>query len=215
MKIQEMQTLEMYEPVKKEFAIRKTKEITLKRKRRFVIKKEKVFLPGEFVPALIDTGTEKIKISLKRIMIEKALDRDGFRSTIFSIGKYVCIPREIHMHPSLDRVMNVTFLHVPDEDKEIKVSIPLRIENKHLSPDIKKGSRLINVARYIKIKAKVKNIPASIAIDVSKHQKSKFTISDIEGIENLNVKFVHTSPNQTIAIIKKSRAAKTSSSNAS
>ncbi|KAG6388267.1 hypothetical protein SASPL_153469 [Salvia splendens] len=74
--------------------------------------------------------------------------------------------RSLHLHPSSDAVLNVTFIRAPSS-AWIKVDVPLVFRGDDVSPGLKKGSSLNIIKRTVKYLCPADIVPPFIDVDLS------------------------------------------------
>ncbi|KAH9626640.1 hypothetical protein KSS87_001100 [Heliosperma pusillum] len=76
------------------------------------------------------------------------------------------LPRLIHLHPSSDAVINVTFIRAPPSAL-LKVDVPLKFRGEDISPGLRKGAYLNIIKRTVKYLCPADIIPPYIDVDIS------------------------------------------------
>lgn len=74
--------------------------------------------------------------------------------------------RDVHRHPLSRRIRHIDLYQVL-KGHMIKVEIPIRIENRELSPGVKEGGLLNQITRAVMVEIKPKDIPEDIEVDVA------------------------------------------------
>ncbi|KAG6409320.1 hypothetical protein SASPL_127357 [Salvia splendens] len=74
--------------------------------------------------------------------------------------------RSLHLHPSSDVVLNVTFIRAPSS-AWLKVDVPLVFRGDDVSPGLKKGSSLNIIKRTVKYLCPADIVPPFIDVDLS------------------------------------------------
>ena len=97
---------------------------------------------------------------------------------------YKCIVKEIQFHPVTDEIQHIDFQELV-EDRKIKVSVPVRFHG--TSPGVKKGGKLIQNVRRVKVKTTPKDLIDHVTVDISHvelgHSVRVRDIKDIQGVE--------------------------------
>ena len=80
-------------------------------------------------------------------------------------GKTVkAIMKEIQFHPVKDTILHVDFYQVTEE-KPIVMAVPVKLEG--LAEGVRAGGKLVQVQRYLKVKALYTAIPEILTVNVS------------------------------------------------
>ena len=80
-------------------------------------------------------------------------------------GKTVkAIMKEIQFHPVKDTILHVDFYQVTEE-KPIVMAVPVKLEG--LAEGVRAGGKLVQVQRYLKVKALYSAIPEFLTVNVS------------------------------------------------
>ncbi|KZV31527.1 hypothetical protein F511_07378 [Dorcoceras hygrometricum] len=126
-------------------------------------------------------GGNKRLISVQSNQIKKLvnhLGRSFFLSRIFDlevvsefgsdeiVEKVRVLPRNLHLHPATDAVLNVTFIRAPSS-AWLKVNIPIVLRGDDVSPGLKKGSPLNLIKRTVEYLCPADIIPPYIDVDLS------------------------------------------------
>jgi large subunit ribosomal protein L25 len=117
---------------------------------------------------------------------------------------YSSILQEVQWHPVDEQMMHADFLQI-DENKPVKVELPVEIVG--TAKGIKVGGKLKVNLRKLKVRGLVKDLPDSIAVDVSEldlSQSIKVGDLNIEGVHFLAVK---SNVIATVTITRAARAA--------
>jgi large subunit ribosomal protein L25 len=110
------------------------------------------------------------------------------------------ILREAQYHPVSEMILHADFLAY-SEDKPIKMDIPVKFHGS--APGVIKGGKLEVKARTLSVKGFAKDLPDSIAVNISKLDLGKSAkVSDLKA-ENYEIL---SSPNVTIATVGIPRA---------
>ena len=185
------------------------KSISIKGTKREVVgKKNAKELRAEgLVPGVIYGGKEPIHFYAP----EKEFKPLIYTPNVYIVNldidgtSYQSIIQDTQFHPVEEQLMHVDFLQTSG-DKTIKVEIPVKVEG--FAKGIRKRSKLKLNLRTLKVKAKVKDLPDSISInvdDLDLGQSIKVGALQSENIEFVNAKDV---PVVTIMITRAARAAK-------
>lgn len=126
-------------------------------------------------------GGNKRLISVQSNQVKKLVNHVGqsfFLSRLFDlevrpelgageiVEKVRVLPRKLHLHPSTDAVLNVTFIRAPSS-AWLKVDVPLVFRGDDISPGLKKGSSLNIIKRTVKFLCPADIIPPFIDVDLS------------------------------------------------
>ena len=116
-------------------------------------------------------------------------------------GKAVkAIMKDIQFHPVKDTILHVDFYQVTDE-KPIVMAVPVKLEG--LAEGVRAGGKLVQVQRYLKVKAIYTAIPEILTVDVTSLGLGKsIKVGDLsyEGLELVTVK------ESLVASVKTTRA---------
>ncbi|XP_047967677.1 50S ribosomal protein L25-like [Salvia hispanica] len=126
-------------------------------------------------------GGNKRIISVQSNQVKKLVNHLGqsfFLSRLFDlevrsefgsgevVEKVRVLPRKLHLHPSSDAVLNVTFIRAPSS-AWLKVDVPLVFRGDDVSPGLKKGSSLNIIKRTVKYLCPADIVPPFIDVDLS------------------------------------------------
>ncbi len=104
-------------------------------------------------------------------------------------GKTVkAIMKDIQFHPVKDTILHVDFYQVTEE-KPIVMAVPVKLEG--LADGVRAGGKLVQVQRYLKVKAIYTAIPEILTVDVTSLGLGKsIKVGDLsyEGLELVSVK---------------------------
>ena len=116
-------------------------------------------------------------------------------------GKAVkAILKDIQFHPVKDTILHVDFYQVTEE-KPIVMAVPVKLEG--LADGVRAGGKLVQVQRYLKVKAVYTAIPEILTVDVTSLGLGKsIKVGDLsyEGLELVTVK------ESLVASVKTTRA---------
>ena len=110
------------------------------------------------------------------------------------------IMKDIQFHPVKDTILHVDFYQVTEE-KPIVMAVPVKLEG--LADGVRAGGKLVQVQRYLKVKALYTAIPEILTVDVTSLQLGKsIKVGDLsyEGIELVSAK------ESLVASVKTTRA---------
>ena len=116
--------------------------------------------------------------------------------------KYDAIIQDIQFHPVTDNAIHVDFLQV-FPDKPITIEIPVKLTG--LAAGVKAGGKLTLEKRKLKVKALSKDIPDTLDIDVTNLGLGKSI--QVGQLNFENIELLNT-PNQVVASVKLTRAAR-------
>ena len=116
-------------------------------------------------------------------------------------GKTVkAVMKDIQFHPVKDTILHVDFYQVTEE-KPIVMAVPVKLEG--LADGVRAGGKLVQVQRYLKVKAIYTAIPEILIVDVTSLGLGKsIKVGDLsfEGLELVTVK------ESLVASVKTTRA---------
>tara|TARA_S200000501_G_C20840344_1_gene751291 strand:- start:266 stop:892 length:627 start_codon:yes stop_codon:yes gene_type:complete len=158
-------------------------------------------------PGIIYGGKEApTNISLDHNALFHSLKKEAFHSSILEIevgGKTEqVLLRDFQLHAFKRLVLHADFQRV-EENKLIRIKVPLHFINANLSPAVKISSGIIShVMNEIDIVCLPKNLPEFIDVDLSKMSiNSSFHVSDLilpSGVSTLNSKTDSTIATATV-----------------
>ena len=104
-------------------------------------------------------------------------------------GKAVkAVMKEIQFHPVKDTILHVDFYQVTEE-KPIVMAVPVKLEG--LADGVRAGGKLVQIQRYLKVKAVYTAIPEILTVNVTSLGLGKsIKVGDLsfEGLELVTVK---------------------------
>lgn len=123
------------------------------------------------VPAVIYGNKEAaVSIHIEEKRLVKLLSSGHFMNSVVELEldgkKHRALPRDVQFHPVNDRPIHVDFLRV-SANSLITVNVPVRFENEHASPGLKRGG-VLNVVRHeVELKCPAGSIPDDLIVDVT------------------------------------------------
>ncbi len=123
------------------------------------------------VPAVIYGNKESaLSIHVEEKRLVKLLSSGHFMNSVVEVevdGQvHRTLPRDVQFHPVSDRPLHVDFLRVTGASL-VTVNVPVRFENEHASPGLKRGG-VLNVVRHeVELKCPADSIPDDIVVDVT------------------------------------------------
>jgi large subunit ribosomal protein L25 len=186
------------------------KSISIKATKREVVgkKNSKKLRSEELVPGVLYGGAEPIHFYAP----EKEFKPVIYTPHVYLINLdidgtvYPSIIQDSQFHPVEEQLLHVDFLRVT-EDKPVKIEIPIKIEG--FAKGMRKGGKMKQNLRNLKVKALVKNLPDTIDINIDEldlGQSIKVASLQRENIEFLNPK---ATPIVVIMATRAAKAAKT------
>ena len=123
------------------------------------------------VPAVIYGADEDPQsITLKHSEVLKRQGQEAFYSHILTVnidGKATkAILRDMQRHPAKPIIMHMDFMRI-DENKAIRVNVPLHFAGADVSPGVKAGGMLTHDVVEVALDVLPKHLPEYIEIDVS------------------------------------------------
>ncbi len=123
------------------------------------------------VPAVIyGADQDPQSISLKHSEVIKRLQHEAFYAHILTVnvdGKVnKAVLRDMQRHPSKPIVMHMDFLRI-DENKPIRVNIPLHFVGADTAPGVKAGGLLSHDVTDVALDVLPKHMPEYLEVDVS------------------------------------------------
>ncbi|MAL80360.1 MAG: 50S ribosomal protein L25/general stress protein Ctc [Sneathiella sp.] len=122
------------------------------------------------LPAVIyGDKKEPVSISLATKDVVKAINRDSFLATVYTVEvgstKYNVLPRDLQLHPVSDTPIHIDFLRVSAKS-QIAVMVPVHFLNDEDCVGVRRGG-VLNVVRHeVELLVPAGNIPESIEIDL-------------------------------------------------
>lgn len=123
------------------------------------------------VPAVIyGDGSAATPIHVEEKLLVKLIHTGHFMNSMVEIAvdgkKHRTLPRDVQFHPVSDRPVHVDFLRVTGSSI-VTVNVPVRFENEHASPGLKRGG-VLNVVRHeVEMRCPANAIPDDIVVDVT------------------------------------------------
>lgn len=139
------------------------------------------------VPAIIYGGdSAPVSLSLIRKDLEKHLEREAFYSAIIEVAydgkKEKAILKALQRHPAKDFPMHADFFRV-EENKAIKVSVPLHFVNEETCVGVKMGGgRIQHTVNEVEVLALPADLPEFIEVDMADIQ-----VGDIVHLSDLKL----------------------------
>ena len=121
--------------------------------------------------------------------------------------KHLAVMKELQFHPVTDALLHVDFFAINDE-KPVTIGVPVKLNG--LAQGVRDGGRMSLIVRKVNVRAKYKDIPETLDIDVTNMTIGKsIKVGDLsfEGLEMVTSKDVVVC---TIKATRKSNAASTS-----
>jgi large subunit ribosomal protein L25 len=123
------------------------------------------------VPAIMYGGEEDPQtISLVHSELLKRLDHEAFYSHILTVnvdGKSTkAVLRDMQRHPSKPVIMHMDFQRV-DENKPIRVHVPLHFIGEAVAPGVKAGGMVSHELIEVELEVLPKHLPEYIEVDIS------------------------------------------------
>ncbi|MDW8134858.1 MAG: 50S ribosomal protein L25 [Bacteroidia bacterium] len=113
---------------------------------------------------------------------------------------YNAILREYQLHPVYDVVLHLDFMACEPED-EISIALPVKLTG--IAEGVQMGGKLVPLARRLKVRGKVKDLPESLVIDISALKLGKTLIVGNVQLPGLQIL---ASPDTAIARVEVPRA---------
>jgi len=123
------------------------------------------------IPAVI-YGADKapVSVSLNHNEMVKHLSDEAFYSHILTVktpaGDEKAILKDLQRHPAKPLVLHADFLRV-DENKKLRVHVPVHCTGADLAPGIKAGGVLTHNMNEVEVQCLPKDLPEFIEADVS------------------------------------------------
>ena len=139
------------------------------------------------VPAIIYGGdSAPVSLSLIRKDLEKHLEKEAFYSAIIEVAydgkKEKAILKALQRHPAKDFPMHADFFRV-EENKAIKVSVPLHFVNEETCVGVKLGGgRIQHTVNEVEVLALPADLPEFIEVDMADIQ-----VGDIVHLSDLKL----------------------------
>lgn len=123
------------------------------------------------IPAILYGGENAPEmLSVNERLFVRELGKPGIFSRVFSLvhgkEKQDVLVRDIQFHPVTSGPLHVDFIRI-DREHAITVKVPVVYVNEGASPGLKSGGVLNVVSHEMEISCALKDMPASIAVDLS------------------------------------------------
>ena len=118
------------------------------------------------VPCVLYGGTEQVSFYAPAYLFRPLLfTPDVFEVTLNIEGKiFQAILQETQFHPVNDTILHADFLEITP-DKVISVAVPIKLTG--TAAGQKKGGKLVQMLRKLRIKGPAKNIPEYVNLDIT------------------------------------------------
>jgi large subunit ribosomal protein L25 len=161
---------------------------------------------GKIPVILYGAKTATVPLTVDKRDLFTILKSESGENTIFKVSydtkKTNAMIKEIQRDPVSDEILHTDFIQIA-MDKRIEVSVPLNVKGEAIGVKAE-GGFVDVVTREVEIECLPKNIPESIAVDISElHLNQSLKIEDLqlpEGVEVL------TDPNTVIVNIEPPQA---------
>jgi large subunit ribosomal protein L25 len=182
------------------------KSISIKATKREVVGKKdaKRLRTEELVPGVLYGGEEPIHFYAPEKEFKPLIYTPNVYLVDLDIDGtvYQSIIQDSQFHPVEEKLLHVDFLRTA-ENKPVKIEVPIKIEG--FAKGIRKGGKLKQNLRTLKIKALVKDLPDTININVDDLDLGQ-TIK-VGALQRDNIEFLNAKAVPIVAIIA-TRAAK-------
>lgn len=104
--------------------------------------------------------------------------------------KHLAVMKELQFHPVTDALLHVDFFAINDE-KPVTIGVPVKLNG--LAQGVRDGGRMSLIVRKVNVRAKYKDIPETLDIDVTNMTIGKsIKVGDLsfEGLEMVTSKDV-------------------------
>lgn len=156
------------------------------------------------VPCIIYGGSEEVAFSVEEAQ---------FRNLIYTPNIYIvnvdidgvvrkAILKDLQFHPISEQLLHVDFLEVTEENP-VTIALPIKIEGN--SEGVRAGGKLQVEMRKLIVKGLIKDLPDTLAIDITNlglGKVMKIQELNFPGLEVLNAK------NAVVVSVRMTRAAK-------
>lgn len=118
------------------------------------------------IPCVIYGGKENIHFSAPQLSLRDVVYTAEFKLANISVNGETkrCILKEVQFDPLSDKPRHVDFIEL-DDSKTVIAEIPLKF--KGVSPGVKKGGKLVQKVRKIKVKTTPENLVDQLFVDIS------------------------------------------------
>jgi large subunit ribosomal protein L25 len=118
------------------------------------------------VPCVLYGGKENVNFFVTNPAIRDLIYTPNVYIVNIKLGKATkqAVMREIQFHPVTDIVLHIDFYEITD-DKEVAIELPIRIVGN--SVGVRKGGKVKQTKRMLKIKALPKNLPDILEVDIT------------------------------------------------
>ncbi len=160
----------------------------------------------EKVPCVLYGGEEPIHFQA---------EASEFRKVVYTPNVYLidlnidgtthkAIIQDIQFHPVEEQILHIDFLQISDE-KPVKIEVPVKVEG--YAKGMRSGGKMKLNLRRLKVKGLVKDIPDTIAVNITElelGQSVKVNEIEVKNLELLNSKSI---PVVSVMITRAARAA--------
>ncbi len=182
------------------------KSISIKASKRKVVGKKdaKKLRTEELVPGVLYGGEEPIHFYAPEKEFKPLIYTPNVYLVDLDIDGtvYPSIIQDSQFHPVEEKLLHVDFLRT-SENKPVKIDVPIKIEG--FAKGIRKGGKMKQNLRTLKVKALVKDLPDTISINVDELDLGQ--VIKVGSLQRENIEFLNAKAIPIVAIIA-TRAAK-------
>jgi large subunit ribosomal protein L25 len=111
-------------------------------------------------------GSEALHFSVETLSLRDIIYTPEFRLANLTVGgkAYQALVKSVQYHPVTDQIMHVDFLRL-EAGRKVNLEVPLRLTGQ--SVGAKKGGKILQKLRKIKIKTVVENLVDHLTVDIS------------------------------------------------
>ncbi|MDR2962438.1 MAG: 50S ribosomal protein L25/general stress protein Ctc [Bacteroidales bacterium] len=132
------------------------------------------------IPCVLYGGSENLHFSVNRIAFDKVYISPNVYVVELNIEgkKHKAIVKDIQFHPTTDAPIHVDFLEISD-NKPFTIKLPIKLNG--VAEGVKQGGKLQQKMRKLKVNGLLKDMPATLDVEIS-----KLTIGQSVKIDTLN-----------------------------
>lgn len=118
------------------------------------------------IPCVIYGGDDNVHFSAPQLALRDVIYTPEFKIANISVNgtSKRCLLKEVQFDPVTDKPRHIDFIELED-DKLVITEIPLKF--KGISPGVKKGGKLVQKVRKVKVKTTPENLVEKLFVDIS------------------------------------------------
>ncbi len=162
---------------------------------------------NELVPCVIYGGKDNVHFSAHRLDLRDVVFTPEFKVAHISINGSTrkCVLKEVQFDPITDQLRHVDFIEL-SENKPVITEIPIKF--KGISPGVKKGGKLVQKVRKVKVKTTPENLVDELFVNISGIDLGQSVrVKDVEAGDQIQIMNNMSIPVATIEIPRALRSA--------